>query len=481
MTMDRDADLLKEKALLLFTREREIVSLRRKHARVSAWLTVAHSIPELISAEGISETIYAGLAARLVALLELQRVGFYELTEANTLRPLVIAGGASDVEHPLPRDVARLVAETGVGLCNEPDDNSKKALAAAVGLHRFMWYRLASERGRPVLMVAGYEPDKATFYAPFEEAEFGHFVSMGQHLALQIRNAALIGELEGERARLADLNESLERRVVERTQEIARANRDLASALAAAEDKDRRIAEDLEQARSFQQSILPAPLESARVELAVEYRPLEQVGGDIYDVSEIAPGHLRVFLADATGHGVQASLRTIVLKSEYDRLKGSYGAPDLLLREFNRKLCVQFAPGEMLCTACCFDLLLRDSGGLLRYVNAAHPPLIQLSRGIPTEIYRDGPFLGLSPEIDLPIVERPVAAGDVLLAYTDGLSDQMDGARHPFDLHQALADAARDQPRPGELVRALLGRFAAFRASAPPADDLTVIAARLLG
>jgi serine phosphatase RsbU (regulator of sigma subunit) len=478
--MDRDADLLKEKALLLFNREREIVSLRRRHARVSAWLTVAHSIPELVS--GIpSETIYADLASRLVALLELQRVGFYELTESGTVRPLVIAGGAGDVEHPLPPDVAMLVAETGVGLCNEPDDDSKKALATAVGLHRFMWYRLAGERGRPLLMVAGYERDKAGFYAPFEEAEFGHFVSMGQHLALQIRNAALIVELEAERTRLADLAQSLERRVVERTQEIARANHELANALAVAEDKDRRLAEDLEQARSFQQSILPVPPASERLDLAVAYRPLEQVGGDIYDLSELAAGHFRVFLADATGHGVQASLRTIVLKSEYDRLKATFATPDLLLREFNRKLCVQFAPGEMLCTACCFDLILDSSGGTLRYVNAAHPPLIQLSGGIPTEIYRDGPFLGLSPEIELPVVERRVAPTDVLLAYTDGLSDQMDLARHPFDLHGTLAAAHATSPRAVEMLRALLARFDAFRGAAAPADDVTVIAARVIG
>jgi len=79
------------------------------------------------------------------------------------------------------------------------------------------------------------------------------------------------------------------------------------------------------------------------------------------------------------------------------------------------------------------------------------------------------------------VVERRVAPTDVLLAYTDGLSDQMDLARHPFDLHGALAKAHATSPRAVDMLRVLLARFDAFRGAAPPADDVTVIAIRVIG
>src|SRR2546421_391700 len=382
--MERDAQLLKEKALLLLTRERELLSLRRRHARVSAWLTVAHNVSELVSARPTPEQAYAALADKLMTLLQLQKVAFFAIRPGPALQPLI---AASDGRHPRPLDAVAhpLLDGEGVGLCNAPDSEALAALSAAVGLYRFMWCRLANDTGNeaaPLLMVAGYERDKAGFYAPFEEADFGHFRSMGEHISLELRNAALIKELEEEKRQLEELNQTLERRVAERTEDFARANRGLADALAVLRERDRRMHEDLEQARSFQQSILPGALTSRRVEMRSVYRPLELVGGDIFDISEIDEGHVRVFVADATGHGVQASLRTIVIKSEYDRIKANHASPDQLLVELNQRLARQYSPGEMLCTACCFDLLPAASGTTrLRYVNAAHPALLRVSGG----------------------------------------------------------------------------------------------------
>src|SRR5687767_4756798 len=63
--MDRDAELLKDKVLLLLARERELLTLRRGHARVSAWLTVAHSLSELVSTRTTMEETYRALAGKL--------------------------------------------------------------------------------------------------------------------------------------------------------------------------------------------------------------------------------------------------------------------------------------------------------------------------------------------------------------------------------------------------------------------------------
>jgi serine phosphatase RsbU (regulator of sigma subunit) len=478
--MDSDAQLLKEKALLLLSRERELLTLRGRYARVSAWVTVAHSLSELVSSLPTKEQVYAELGEKLMTLLQLQKVCYFAIAPGPTLQPLL--AGPDGAGRPLDPPAHALLDGEGVGLCNSPDSEPLAALSRAVGLQRFLWCRLGDEMGdsTPTLMVAGYDAAKAAFYGPFEESDFGHFRSMAQTLGLELRNSALIKQLESEKRHLEELNSTLERRVAERTEEIARANRGLADTLVVLRDRDRRLQEDLEQARTFQQSILPAPPRSRRVELRSVYRPLELVGGDIYDLSELDDGHLRIFIADATGHGVQASLRTIVIKSEYDRLKDAHPSPDRVLIELNHRLTRQFNPGEMLCTACCFDLIDGSGGStLLRYVNAAHPAVLWLSGGKVQEIYRDGPFLGLSADIELTPVEATLGPGDTLLAYTDGLCDQMNPQRKHFPLAEAAAAALRDSPPLPEALARIIDAFDLFRGASPVADDVTLIGGRL--
>jgi serine phosphatase RsbU (regulator of sigma subunit) len=460
--MDGDSDLLKDKVLLLLARERELLTLRRRHARVSAWLTIAHNLPELVSPRTPLEETFRAVAHKLKSSLEFQKVVFI------TLSP----------EQP---ELRRFIDEEGFGLCNAPDSPALIELGRIAGMHRFMWSRLVAGPGiPPTILVAGYDRDKAAFYSAFEPAEFGHWKSMGQHLGLLLRNAGLIKQLELEKGRLQELNETLENRVAERTEEIASANRGLGEALAAVRDRERRLQDDLLQARSFQQSILPPATTAENVELAWIYRPLEQVGGDIFDVCELQPGHLRVFLADAAGHGVQASLRTIVLKSEYDRIKAEHESPGTLFQEFNRRLANQYSPGEMVCTACCFDLHAEASGRVaLRYVNAAHPALLWVGRAEMREVYRDGPFLGLRPDIDLPLWQGTLEEGDALFAYSDGLCDQLDIERRTFPLRQAVAESFEDALPIPAVLEGIVAAFDEFRGLARTVDDLTIIGLRV--
>src|SRR5439155_7922786 len=126
------------------------------------------------------------------------------------------------------------------------------------------------------------------------------------------------------------------------------------------------------------------------------YKPADMVGGDIYDVCELPPkdkGHprFRVFVADTTGHGVQASLRTMVLKTEYDRVKQQQGGPGDVLTQLNQTITRLYPGLEMRCSACCFDIETRADGtARVCYANAAHPPLLHVSAGKVDEIFASG-------------------------------------------------------------------------------------------
>ena len=75
------------------------------------------------------------------------------------------------------------------------------------------------------------------------------------------------------------------------------------------------IRHDLKIAHKIQQNILPKAIKIKGLQITTKYLPMTEVGGDIYNIEEISPGYVRIFIADATGHGVQAAMVTFAIKS----------------------------------------------------------------------------------------------------------------------------------------------------------------------
>lgn len=255
--------------------------------------------------------------------------------------------------------------------------------------------------------------------------------------------------------------------------EVRRINDRLSEAL-------RTITTDLEQAERFQQLILPRPPVSDRVRFGVFYRPAELVGGDVYDIYERRPGEFRVFLADATGHGVQAALRTMLLKAAYDRLKDA-NSPEQTLSALNANLAENYPGLEMQCSATCFDIVVGSRGkARVRYATAAHPPLVVLRGSAPTPFYQAGPFLGVVPSIELTPIDLELDAGQRIVVYSDGLEEQWNATSEEFGLTR-VASALGDGSDLVESVRRLADDWTAFLSGSRPEDDATLIAAECLG
>jgi ligand-binding sensor domain-containing protein/serine phosphatase RsbU (regulator of sigma subunit) len=276
---------------------------------------------------------------------------------------------------------------------------------------------------------------------------------------------------------------TLERKVNERTLELARANSELKTTFEALAEKDARLHEDLLQARAFQQRILPRMPTSAQLGFSAIYEPAALVGGDVYDVCEVAPGRFRIFVADTTGHGVQASLRTMVLKTEYDRIKLAHDAPGAALSELNRKIATVYPGLEMRCSACCFDVVPGDAGARVMYANAAHPPLLHVTPGSATEVYARGTFLGIVDDVTFHETTLDLADGDLLLAYTDGIYEQEDAKGTPFGLERLQALLVSAVARGLDAAAAIASIDAAVRAFAGERardDDILVVSVECL-
>jgi sigma-B regulation protein RsbU (phosphoserine phosphatase) len=266
--------------------------------------------------------------------------------------------------------------------------------------------------------------------------------------------------------------------VAARTESLSYANRELTRAIATIRDNEEHLREDIAKARLFQEKMLPTVAKYEHLDIESCYRPLQQVGGDIFDIAKIGNGHVRLLVADATGHGVQAAMRTILLKSAYDRIKYQQATPSAVLEALNETLVQQFPDGDLHCAATCVDLQLTASALNVTYANAANGPVFVFSPEQPVlEVYHAGPLLGVD------LVEIPstppltMKAGQLLLIPSDGLYEQSNPRRERFEgpLKRVVMKGADTAAAFGER---LLADFDGFREDQPLGDDVTFIAVR---
>jgi two-component system chemotaxis sensor kinase CheA len=210
---------LREKARLLLQREREHFELLQKYERLAVWLGLGQALPELfLDRKSTPQQRWDRVRKMLISRLRVQRLFVLEVA-GGELRPVSPAGAA----QPLPPEVQVLLDAHSSGFCNDPehpDERVSQALARALGLHRFMWSRIAHGPSARLLVAAGFDSTKASFQSPFSEQDAAFFRNATQHIESLLANAMLVAELQ-------DVNESLERRVQERTRELADKNQEL--------------------------------------------------------------------------------------------------------------------------------------------------------------------------------------------------------------------------------------------------------------
>ncbi len=234
-----------------------------------------------------------------------------------------------------------------------------------------------------------------------------------------------------------------------------------------------RRAQELEEARALQLSMLPSAAPDAPgFVVAFGMRTATEVGGDYYDWRIGADGALRLAVGDATGHGVRAGLLVVAAKTLFqtggtaaaldgEMRRVSDGVRSLRLPRMNMALALAtLSPGRMRISAGGMPPVLhfRAADGSVAEVPMAAPPAGQLARAA----YREE--------------EVALAAGDRLLFFTDGLPELLDeaGAQFGYDgVREAFRAAA-----PGSAQGAVDALFAAadaFRGARALDDDVTLV------
>ncbi len=139
----------------------------------------------------------------------------------------------------------------------------------------------------------------------------------------------------GEEVLLARVRVALRMRAV--LDELARKNNELEGLYARVDNMARRMAEELRLASHVQRSLLPPPLHHPHLDVAGEFIPVREIGGDYYDLIPLDRGRLAVAIGDVMGKGVPAALLAANLKACLRaQVQASETAPEEMIARVNR-------------------------------------------------------------------------------------------------------------------------------------------------
>lgn len=251
--------------------------------------------------------------------------------------------------------------------------------------------------------------------------------------------------------------------------------------IALAEDTARRRAleKELELARQIQMALLPAELpEIPGYELHAANTPSRAVSGDLYQFQERADGaECVLFLADVSGKGMAASLLTASLEALSTGPIEVGSPPEEICAKLSRRLHAR-TPPERYATA--FVCVLPRGGGPISYANAGHnPALIVRAGGGCERLESTGVPLGLLPIADYEGGAIELGPGDVLLLYTDGLSEAADPEGNEYGVERLEAVLESNVALPVDaLAKAIEDDIDAFVRGEPYGDDRTYVLVR---
>lgn len=272
---------------------------------------------------------------------------------------------------------------------------------------------------------------------------------------------------------------------------IALENIALAEKMAERMEADRRIAQEMEFARQVQSRLFPQKLPAMKtLEYTGRCIQARKVGGDYYDFLELRPGRLALVLADIAGKGVSGALLMANLQANL-RSQYARAVDDLpqLLASVNRLF---YENTDDASYATVFFADYDDSSRKLRYANCGHlPPLLLRSGGSSQDHVLEAPkvewlrstctVMGLFEAWHAEIAEVRLAPGDILVLYTDGITEAMSADGEEFGASHLLDTVvSHSHLRAEPLLQALVGAVQQFSRGSEQQDDITVVIARSL-
>ncbi len=252
------------------------------------------------------------------------------------------------------------------------------------------------------------------------------------------------------------------------------------------QNKQKQLDRDLESAAAIQQSLLPA--RSPRIDniqIAWEFEPCEQIGGDIFNISHMDEGKVGLYMLDVCGHGVPAALISVAVSQFLNSGDGLLGnncelvSPDVVLNKLGRAF--PFERFDSFFSIICMTIDLYE--GLLTYSCAGHPPpvLVRSDGSMQTLDYRV-PSIGFGCKDPIGQQTIQLQTSDKIMLYTDGLLESRNTKEDLFGKSRFYDVLKKHHHEPiQKMVDAVTADVNEFRHQARPDDDISILGVEYCG
>jgi sigma-B regulation protein RsbU (phosphoserine phosphatase) len=245
-----------------------------------------------------------------------------------------------------------------------------------------------------------------------------------------------------------------------------------------------RLEFELELSTKVQQALLPQQVaDIPGMELAAFSRPAAYVGGDYFDFYRFNDGTPGLVIGDAVGHGLSASLLMASLQASLRILVPDHDFPAEVMRRLN----LLFYHNIRMTNFVTLFLARYDSTTrILTYSSAGHNPALLLHRKADRQdsiewLEPTGAAIGLVEEFEFGEASVRLSPGDILVLYTDGVTEAMNPQREEFGSQRLAELVKQNQSVPAqELLLQVRLRLHEFSQGQPLADDITMVASKIV-
>lgn len=239
-----------------------------------------------------------------------------------------------------------------------------------------------------------------------------------------------------------------------------------------------RLVREMELAHDLQMKLLPdADVVAPEATVAARVVPAESVGGDFYNLFRLGDRRTGVMIGDVSGHGYQAALIMALMMSAAAIHSQTTADPGETLHALLSTVRDELATTEMFISA--FYAVVDPQRAELRYGNTGHPHAFQVSQdGRIERLAATDPPLGMS-DAHPSTATRKWSAGDLLVLFTDGVSDARNRSGERLGEEKVLETIQRHRAkRPDVILEQLFRVVNQHAGDAPRRDDLTALLLR---
>jgi serine phosphatase RsbU (regulator of sigma subunit) len=220
-------------------------------------------------------------------------------------------------------------------------------------------------------------------------------------------------------------------------------------------EKNRQMEEELQMARELQLALLPQKFPTVPANVSAQesalrflslYFPTGDVSGDFFSVFPIGENAAGVFICDVMGHGVRSALITSMIRALMEEHAQATTDPGKLLTRVNHALSFILKQADTTMFATCFYVVADVQSAEFRFANAGHPPALHVRSAGAEKLQsdrRNGPAMGIFPDASYTTSTRPMAKGDVIMLFTDGLFEVEDASGNQFTQEELQVTVSR--------------------------------------